>query len=64
MMTALSGLVIGFIVGMVLNAFLLRNVPKADYLKNKNLRLKYGGLNWIIAFAGMAAALLLEKSNF
>lgn len=57
----LAGLVIGFVLGMVVNAILLRNTPKADYLKNKDLRTRYGLLNWAIVLAGMAIGLYLSR---
>lgn len=55
----LTGFIIGFIIGMVVNAILLRQVPKSEYMTNKNLRMRYGGLNWFIAILGMIIALKL-----
>jgi len=60
---AVSGLVLGFIAGMILNAILLRKIPMADYLKNRTLRLRYGTLNWIIALLGMGIGMYLANTN-
>ena len=48
------GFVIGFILGMIVNARLLRGVPKAQITSDKSLRLRFGLLNWGIALLGLA----------
>lgn len=53
----LSGLVLGFIVGMAMNAYLLQGTPRDVYLRDKKLRMRYGLLNWAVAFLGLAIAL-------
>lgn len=49
-----TGFVVGFIAGVVANAYLLRGVPREKYLKDRSIRLRYGALNWAIALLGMA----------
>lgn len=50
---ALGGFVFGFILGMMLNSYLLRNVPKEKMTGDRSIRLKYGALNWLIALGFM-----------
>ncbi len=51
------GLLTGFIIGMALNSYMLKGVTREQMLRDKNLRLRYGLLNWLVAFLGMAIAL-------
>lgn len=53
----LTGLGLGFIAGMCVNAYLLRGTPRTEYLNDKSKRMKYGALNWLVAFLGLAIAL-------
>ena len=57
----LSGLIIGFVAGMAANAYLLQGTPREDYLNNKDMRMKYGALNWAIAALGMIVALIAHR---
>lgn len=56
----LSGFVIGFVLGMLVNLYLLRAVPRDRYMADKSLRLRYGLLNWGFAIIGMIIALKLQ----
>lgn len=60
MTNGILGLVIGFIVGLIVNAILLRRIPKTEYLTNKNLRIKYGALNWGFALLGLVIGLFFK----
>lgn len=60
---ALGGFVFGFILGMFLNSHLLRDVPKEKLTTDRSIRLKYGALNWMIAFAFMALMIWAGKIN-
>ena len=55
----LIGLVLGFVAGMAINAYLLQGTPREAYLRDKKLRMRYGLLNWAIAFLGLAIALAM-----
>lgn len=59
----IGGLVFGFIIGMALNAYLLQDVPKEKYTKDRGLRLKYGLLNWIIAILFMFIMIAIAKTK-
>lgn len=53
---AVIGLIFGFVIGQSMIYFLLSDTP-ADVIKNdKDLKIKYGLLNWVIAiiFAWLA----------
>ncbi len=53
---AVLGLIAGFVIGQTIIYFLLSDTP-ADVIKNdKDLKIKYGLLNWMIAliFAWLA----------
>lgn len=56
----LLGFFIGFVVGVFINWYLLRDVPRDKYLQDRSLRLRYGGLNWGIALLGMIIGLALR----
>ena len=49
---AFAGFVIGFIVGLVLNRFLLADLSYEEIKENKEIRRKYGLLNWAVALLG------------
>lgn len=55
------GFVIGMVAGGMLNRHLLRNVPKSEWLNNRDIKMKYGGLNWLIAILGAVAGYYLSK---
>jgi hypothetical protein len=55
----LTGFAIGFVLGMITNAYFLRNVPKAKYITDKSMRLRYGLLNWVIALLGFVAGVAI-----
>ena len=59
----LIGFIIGFAVGMAVNAYLLRGVPRAEYFNNKKLRTRYGALNWAIAIFGMIIGLAIGRMD-
>lgn len=56
-----TGFVIGFILGMIVNARLLKGIPKEQYTKDAALRTRFGLLNWGIALIGMAIGMALFK---
>ena len=56
-----SGLVIGFIIGVMVNVWLLRGVPHAERLSNRRMRRNYGLLNWAIALFGMIIGMALKS---
>ena len=58
----LIGLGIGFAVGMAANLYLLRDLPRDVMRRNRDMRLKYGALNWGIALLGMFIALALAQN--
>ena len=58
----LSGFIIGFLVGMIANAYLLRGVPR-EKLKDKEISNRYGLLNWGIAIIGMMIGLAIEHTK-
>lgn len=57
------GLGIGFVAGLLVNAYLLQDVSKERYLKDKNMRLKYGALNWGIALLGLVMGLAIGETR-
>ncbi len=58
-MNGLIGFVLGFLGGMAVNAYLLRGMPREEMRRNKDLRLKYGALNWGLALLGLLIGLAL-----
>lgn len=60
----LCGFILGFVCGMMLNAWLLRGVPRAQILKDKSISNRYGLLNWGIALFGMLAGLAVQHYGF
>ena len=59
-MYGLIGFIVGFIAGMIANRYLLRDVSAEEMRKNKDLRLKYGALNWAIAILGLIIGIALQ----
>jgi ABC-type antimicrobial peptide transport system permease subunit len=57
----LLGFVIGFIIGMGMNMYLLQEMPREELRRNKDMRFRYGLLNWAVAFIGMFIALTLAS---
>lgn len=55
-MGVLVGFIVGFLVGLCVNAYLLRYTPREVYLKDKNMRFRFGLLNWLIALVGALLA--------
>lgn len=43
------GLLAGFVVGLIANAYLLRGTSRAELRQNKGLQHKFGLFNWILA---------------
>lgn len=58
------GFVLGFIFGQFFLFFLLRNTSKEDLLNDRYLKLKYGTINWSLAFAGTYFMLLMYDRYF
>jgi len=59
-MYGLSGFIIGFLLGMLANLYLLRGISREKYLKDKSLRMRFGLLNWGFALLGMAIGLAIQ----
>ncbi len=59
----ISGLVVGFIIGMMLNSYLLRDVPKEKFTNDRSIRLRYGLLNWGVALLFMALMLMIGQTK-
>lgn len=59
----LGGFVFGFVLGMALNGYLLRDIPPEAYTKDKSIRIKYGLLNWSIAIIFMILMLFIGQLN-
>ncbi|MDB5477800.1 MAG: hypothetical protein JWM96_295 [Alphaproteobacteria bacterium] len=59
----LSGFIIGFLAGMLANAYLLREVPREKYLNDKKLRTRYGLMNWGIALLGLIIGLAIGETR-
>ena len=57
----LGGFIGGLIFGAIVNAMLLKDVPPLEWRKNRDLKLKYGALNWAFAIAGAVIAVSLAK---
>lgn len=62
-MYALYGFIIGFALGMLVNAYLLRGTPRTEFVNNKKLRTRYGMLNWGIAIFGLIIGLALKETG-
>lgn len=60
---SISGLVFGFIIGMILNSYLLRDIPKEKLTTDRNIRLKYGLLNWAIAVIFMTIMFMIGQTK-
>ena len=43
------GLLAGFALGLVLNAYLLRGTSRTELRQNKDLQRKFGLFNWVLA---------------
>ena len=53
------GFLVGFIVGLAVNMWLLKGVPHDQRLNDPKIRTRYGLLNWAIALFGMMIALAI-----
>lgn len=58
------GFIIGFFVGMGINAYLLKNVDRQALRLNKNLRIIYGLLNWGVAAIGAVIGVALQNAGY
>ncbi|PCJ97873.1 MAG: hypothetical protein COA45_09305 [Zetaproteobacteria bacterium] len=58
------GLICGFMCGLMLLSFLLRNVKKEDLVNDPYIRWKYGILNWGIAILGSYTAVSMYQKYF
>ncbi|MDH5723246.1 MAG: hypothetical protein OEY94_08010 [Alphaproteobacteria bacterium] len=56
------GFILGFVGGLGILYFMLRNVSNEDLIEDKYLKLKYGLLNWGMAIAGAYYAVYIYKS--
>ncbi len=54
----------GFVLGLMLLSFLLRNVDSETLLNDKYIKWKYGILNWIIAALGSYCTVYSYKYYF
>jgi hypothetical protein len=60
-LTGLIGFIFGMIAGAIVNRYLLRNVPVEQWKTNRDLKLRYGGLNWAFGIAGVFIAIYVVK---
>lgn len=58
----LIGFVLGFIGGLGILHFMLRNVSSEELLEDKYLKVKYGLLNWGMAIGGAYYAVYIYNS--
>lgn len=61
-MYGLIGFIMGFVAGMLANAYLLRGIPRAELRNNKKLRTRFGLLNWGMALLGLIIGLALQNA--
>lgn len=57
----LTGFLAGMVAGALLNRFLLRNIPAEQWRTDHDLKMKYGGLNWLIAILGAVIAYFVAR---
>ena len=58
------GLIAGFMLGLMVLSFLLRDVSKEDLLNDPYIKWKYGMLNWGIAILCSYGAVLMYQRYF
>ena len=58
------GLVSGFMCGLMLLTFLLRNVKHEDLMNDPYIKWKYGLLNWGVAILGAYAGVSMYEKYF
>jgi dipeptide/tripeptide permease len=58
-----TGFVIGFLLGMIANAYLLRGVSRERLRTDRDIRLKYGALNWGLAVLGAVLAVAVAENG-
>ncbi len=58
------GFIGGFVLGLWLLYFLLRDVSKEDLMNDPYIKWKYGILNWIIAILGSYSAVFMYERIF
>ena len=63
-LVALTGLILGFIAGLMILRMLLRDKSPEELRYNKALRWRYGTLCWLIAFACAYAFVLICERYF
>lgn len=63
MINGFIGLVCGFIFGMGVNAYLLQGMPREQLRTNRNLRMRYGALNWGLAVLGGLIAIVISENR-
>ena len=54
---------IGFVLGMIANGYLLKGISRDKYINDKSLRLRYGLLNWGVALLGLGLGLAFEQTK-
>ena len=63
-MAGTVGFIGGFILGLMLLSFLLRNVSKEDLVNDPYIKWKYGILNWVIAIFGAYVGVSIYERIF
>jgi uncharacterized membrane-anchored protein YhcB (DUF1043 family) len=60
----LAGLIGGFVIGQLVLMRLLKDKTRYDLLHDKDLRLKYGLFNWLIAILACLSSLWMYRHYF
>jgi uncharacterized membrane-anchored protein YhcB (DUF1043 family) len=55
------GFIVGMVLGAMINKRLLKHVPREQWLVNRDLKLRYGALNWAFGLLGLFIALLMVR---
>ncbi len=63
-MVGFIGFVGGFVLGLMLLFFLLRNVSRQDLVNDPYIKWKYGILNWLMAILGAYSAVSVYERVF
>ena len=58
------GFIGGFVVGLMVIYFLLRNVPKEELVDNASIKWTYGLLTWAIAAIGAYSMVKMYEQYF
>lgn len=56
------GLALGFALGQLLLAYLLKDYTKQQLLEDRDLRVKYGVINWFLALLGCVASVWMYQN--